>query len=270
MRGTILPALLSSSDSCVKIGYTLPRYAPELPLWPPRGPSRAKGVIQKTMGTKTYRQLCGVAKALDLVGERWTLLVLRDLLLGPASYGSLLSGLPGLTTNLLAKRLKSLTEAGLIQSIVVDPAKTSGAVRGLYGLTDAGAALGPIIGQLEEWGRQHGPSPTFGDQLNFRWLPVFLGRNYRQTGQRWLVQLNSGEKSLQVRIGTEQFESVEGAPMKPDLLIQGDCAGLHALLFGEEAAGELVQSGRIEVQGLDAVRQPAWADFLNSFALGEE
>lgn len=222
------------------------------------------------MGTKTYRQLCGVAKALDLVGERWTLLILRDLLLGPASYGSLLDGLPGLTTNLLAKRLKSLTETGLIQAIVVDPAETGGAVRGLYGLTDAGAALGPIIGQLEEWGRQHGPSPSAGDQLNFRWLPVFLGRNYNQTGQRWLVQLNSGEKSLQVRLGTEQFESVEGAPMKPDLLVQTDCTGLHALLFGEEGPGVLVQTGRIELLGTDSVRQPAWNDFLESFALGEE
>ncbi|MFT5080146.1 MAG: DNA-binding HxlR family transcriptional regulator [Planctomycetota bacterium] len=226
--------------------------------------------IVLTMGTKTYRQLCGVAKALDLVGERWTLLIIRDLLLGPASYCSLLDGLPGLTTNLLAKRLRDLTQAGLIEAIVVDAAETGGAVRGLYGLTAAGNALGPIIGQLGNWGREHGPSPTAGDQMNFRWLPVFLGRNYKQTGQRWIVQLNSGEKSLQVRLGTEQFESVEGTPMKPDLLVQADCMGLHALLFGEENPDQLLQSGRIELLGTESVREPAWADFLDSFALREE
>ena len=58
------------------------------------------------MPPKTYRQLCSVARALDVVGERWTLLLIRDLLMGPQSYSALLDGLPGLTTNLLAKRLK--------------------------------------------------------------------------------------------------------------------------------------------------------------------
>jgi DNA-binding HxlR family transcriptional regulator len=223
------------------------------------------------MGNKTYRQLCGVAKALDLVGERWTLLIIRDLLLGPASYGNLLDGLPGLTTNLLASRLKDLSEAGLIESIVVDASETGGAIRGLYGLTESGKALGPIIGQLGDWGREHGPSPTKGDQMNFRWLPVLLGRNYTKHGQRWLVQLNSGEKSLQIRLGTEKFESVEGAPMKADLVIQADCMGLHALLYSDEDPDQLVAQGRIELEGAESELGDAWADFLDSFALrGEE
>lgn len=208
-----------------------------------------------------------MAKALDLVGERWTLLLVRDLLLGPASYSSLLDGLPGLTTNLLAKRLKTLTEAGIIEAIHVDASATGGAIRGLYGLTKAGRGLAPIISGLGDWGLEHGPAPCYGDQINFRWLPVLLSRNYHQTGQRWLVQLGSGDKSIQLRLGTEEFESVDGSPMKPDLCIVADCTSLHALLFSSEAPDKLVESGRVRLEGTESDLKAAWSDFLDSFAL---
>ena len=66
---------------------------------------------------RSYHQFCGLARALDRVGERWTLLLVRNLLLGPRRYGELLDGLPGITTNLLAKRLKELEEQGIIERV---------------------------------------------------------------------------------------------------------------------------------------------------------
>ena len=64
---------------------------------------------------KSYGQICGIARALDVLGDRWTMLILRDLLLGPLRYGDLLDGLEGLPTNLLAERFKHLTHAGMIE-----------------------------------------------------------------------------------------------------------------------------------------------------------
>src|SRR3954467_11579906 len=100
------------------------------------------------MDRRTYNQYCGLAKALDLVGERWTLLVVRNLLLGPLRYSDLLRGLPGITTNLLAKRLREMEELDLVER--VNPA--GGAGGQAYRLTAAGAALEPAVHALGRWG----------------------------------------------------------------------------------------------------------------------
>ena len=221
------------------------------------------------MPPKTYRQLCGVARALDLVGERWTLLLIRDLLPGPQSYSALLDGLPGLTTNLLAKRLKALQAAGLVQPIEVDASATGGAVRGLYGLTEAGEALAPVVAALSEWGAKHGAEPTPDATLNHRWFLILLARHYTKTERRWLVQVNTGEREFQFRLGTQEFESVEGCPWKADLIIQASPAALHALLFTVEDPNELLRSGQIKLEGAAPKLTEAWDDFLAAFGLDE-
>src|SRR6187549_2526493 len=91
--------------------------------------------------SRSYHQFCGLARALDVVGERWTLLLVRNLLLGPRRYGDLLEELPGITTNLLAKRLRALCEHGLVEKTALPPP----AAIPVYALTEAGAALEPAI-----------------------------------------------------------------------------------------------------------------------------
>ncbi len=93
------------------------------------------------MSTRRYKQSCALAHSADLIGERWTLLIIRELLLRPRRYGELLSHLGGMGTNLLAKRLKDLTEAGLLDN--------RGAT---YQLTAAGSALEPAVLALIRWG----------------------------------------------------------------------------------------------------------------------
>src|SRR3954467_4433726 len=99
------------------------------------------------MDRRTYNQYCGLAKALDVVGERWTLLIVRNLLLGPLRYSDLLRGLPGITTNLLAKRLREMEELDLIER-VSGPVPDAGHA---YRLTALGAALEPAVHALGSW-----------------------------------------------------------------------------------------------------------------------
>ena len=100
------------------------------------------------MTKRSYQQYCPLAYSLDVVGERWTLLIVRDLLLGPRRYTDLLNGLPGIGTNLLATRLKDLEQAGLlIQRRLPPPASAT-----VYELTDRGRGLKAVIGALAEWG----------------------------------------------------------------------------------------------------------------------
>lgn len=216
------------------------------------------------MGSRSYRQACSVAKALDLVGERWTLLLIRDLLVGPQGYNALLSGLPGLTTNLLAKRLKSLAEQGLIEKVPAQPGAKS---KSLYGLTAAGQALGPVLQCLSEWGQEHGPAPEATDQFNVRLLLIILARHYVQTGQRWIVQVGSDDVHLQFRLGGEAFEGVEGAPMRPDLVVQAKPLALRELLFGEEPFDSMIASGDLILSGPAPDLRAIWADFVASFQL---
>src|SRR2546430_6051478 len=103
---------------------------------------------------RSYNQFCGVAKALDIVGERWTLLIVRNLLLGPQRYSDLLRELPGITTNLLAKRLQEMEARGLIE-------KSAGASTEshAYRLTSLGLALEAAIHALGRWGFRQMRSP---------------------------------------------------------------------------------------------------------------
>ncbi|WP_328525350.1 winged helix-turn-helix transcriptional regulator [Kribbella sp. NBC_00359] len=100
------------------------------------------------MTTKTYGQYCGVARALELVGERWALLIVRDLLVGPKRYTDLRSGLPKIPTNVLATRLKELESAGLVERHVQP--RPSGAI--VYQLTPYGLDLEPVVLALGRWG----------------------------------------------------------------------------------------------------------------------
>lgn len=96
---------------------------------------------------RTYNQDCILAHALDLLGERWTLLILRDLFLGPQRFGDLQAGLPGIGANLLSKRLKELEEAGLISTASAG----AGEARGRYRLTETGEKMRPAIRGLMKW-----------------------------------------------------------------------------------------------------------------------
>lgn len=100
------------------------------------------------MTKRTYAQRCALATALDIIGERWSLLIIRELLVGPRRYSDLLAGLRGIGTNLLASRLKELESAGIVAREVLPPPAASR----VYGLTASGKGLAPAIHELIRWG----------------------------------------------------------------------------------------------------------------------
>src|SRR5258708_5558403 len=105
---------------------------------------------------KHYGQACAIARALDVVGERWSLLLVRELTFGPRRYRDLATGLPGIPSNVLAGRLKDLQAAGVVTRRTL-PAPTDVTV---YELTGAGRALQPVLHELLDWGLRYGPQPS--------------------------------------------------------------------------------------------------------------
>ena len=122
------------------------------------------------MPRRSYDQYCGLARALDVLGERWTLLIVQNLLLGPQRYSELLRGLPGITTNLLAKRLQEMEAEGLIEHGEAASDATA------YRLTSIGRDLEPAIHALGRWGWRRMGKPTSRDRRSVEWLLVALRR----------------------------------------------------------------------------------------------
>src|SRR6266566_5111117 len=130
---------------------------------------------------KHYGQACAIARALDVVGDRWSLLLVRELTLGPRRYRDLATGLPGIPSNVLAARLKDLQAAGVITRHTL-PAPTDVTV---YELTDAGRALQPALKELLDWGLRYGPEPSQDDVGQPGWgLLGAAGRPHCPPGRR--------------------------------------------------------------------------------------
>jgi DNA-binding HxlR family transcriptional regulator len=201
------------------------------------------------MAQRSYDQYCGLARALDVLGERWTLLIVRNLLLGPQRYSQLLRGLPGITTNLLAKRLKAMEAEGLIERGEGTSEATS------YRLTDNGRDLEPAIHALGKWGWRRMGKPTGRDRRSLEWLLVALRRRYRgdvtlsteieADGNAYHIVLRAGRADIgrgrvpgpDLRIrgkGTEIAQLfLDGLPKDPDassLEIDGNARQLRALI----------------------------------------
>src|SRR5258708_29198229 len=141
---------------------------------------------------KRYGQACAIARALDVVGERWSLLLVRELTLGPRRYRDLATGLPGIPSNVLAGRLKDLEAAG-VTTRRTGPAPTEVDVDEL---TDAGRALQPALNELLDWGLRYAPAPSQDDEVQPGW--ALLGATGRPTA------LPAGQV-CELRVGPEFF-----------------------------------------------------------------
>src|SRR5918999_5649633 len=120
--------------------------------------------------SRTYSQYCGVARALDLVGERWALLVIRELVLGPKRFTDLKEGLPGIGTNILAARLRELEEGGVVRRHRLLPPAAST----VYELTEYGRELRPTLLALGRWGAMSMGEREPSQTLRSEWLAVAL------------------------------------------------------------------------------------------------
>jgi DNA-binding HxlR family transcriptional regulator len=196
-------------------------------------------------GARHYDDPCGVARALDLVGERWTLLVVRELLFGPKRFSDLVRGLPGMSQNVLSQRLRELGGAGLVQRHRLGP-PVSGQV---YELTERGAALRPVVIELARWGSRV-PTTSRAD-LSADALALALLTTFDADGAEDVeITLRLGDDAFAASVSDGRLALVRGTAEHPDAeVVVTEAASLRAVVFGGRPLAEAVAAGDAEVTG---------------------
>ncbi len=192
---------------------------------------------------KSYRQYCGVAKALDVLGERWTLLIVRDLLLGPRRFTDLERSLQGITPNLLSKRLALLEQHQLVTRVV------DARVARAYALTERGRSLEVVILGLGAFGAAYMSKPQPDERLDPRSAMLALKRRYRGSKTSGVVALNVGGDDFGVRFGGGQIDVHDGAPTNPDVTLSGSALDWFPLLSRRASLRDLEADGRLSRSG---------------------
>ena len=203
---------------------------------------------------KSYDDYCPIAHSLGLVGERWSLLVVRELMQGPRRYTDLVDGLPGIGTNILAARLKALEAGGVIRKTKLPPPAAST----VYELTRCGHDLRPVLHELARWGaRTLGPPPP--GALRPGWL-----RNALEIALSPVVS----EGTIAFRVDDEEAtvvdgESRPGIAEDPDVLVETDETGFYHLLVNRAFHGVHVEGDRALLErAVSAVATEPLAEML--------
>ncbi|MFC5185620.1 winged helix-turn-helix transcriptional regulator [Actinomadura harenae] len=201
-------------------------------------------------GRRNYGDPCGVARGLDVIGERWALLVVRDLLLGPKRFGDLLAGLPGVSPNVLSQRLRELAEHGVVRRRDLGPP----ARVHLYELTEWGRDLEPVLLGLGRWGSR-APSPPEGvlgvDSLLLSVKAAFDPADVAEAARLSGV--------YEIRVGADIYAAeVTGdgvridrrpASRRPDAALTADLDTFRALCVHGTTVEEAVRSGAARLDG---------------------
>ena len=192
---------------------------------------------------KTYGQFCAVARSLDLVGDRWVLLIVRELLSqGPCRFTDLRDGLPGIATNLLASRLKDMEENGLITRVDAPPPVATG----LYQLTERGQQLQPVITALVEWGLPTMPIVTEGESVRGSWLGMLGQLRLRDTEPErgpLTIAIDTAEAPVHLVSRGGEFELRRGRPAAADIRLSGQAGLIGGYLAGFLALDEARRLG---------------------------
>jgi DNA-binding HxlR family transcriptional regulator len=196
---------------------------------------------------RAYGQYCGFARALEVVGERWALLIVRDLLLGPQRFTDLQNGLPGIPSNILTSRLKELEEAGLVRRrVAARPAR--GVV---YELTEYGAELQDVVDRLGRWGAKSLGDPRPEEAVTARSLMTAMRSTFQPDAARGVTvsyELRFGEIALGVRVDDGTLHVTPGPLPGADLVIEATPA-IRALMAGELSPADALASGALTVTG---------------------
>ena len=181
------------------------------------------------MSKRAYRDRCGVARALDLVGDRWALLVVRELLLGPKRFSDLRAGLPHVGADVLAYRLRDLQQQGIIAPTAAPP-PTSAQV---YELTPRGAGLEPVVLALGRWGSEvpfADEMDAFGSNSAVLALKTLFSAE-RAAGVTLSAELRFGAERFVIAIEDARLSIVRGAAEAPDLVLDTDPGTLAAVAW---------------------------------------
>ena len=192
---------------------------------------------------RSYGQYCAVAKALDVVGDRWNLLIVRELLLqGPCRYTDLQNGLPGIATNMLSDRLKDLEDAGVVRREVAPPPVATT----LFGLTDAGEQLEPVLTMLGRWGVRFMAEPGGDDEFRSHWLAFPVSEYLRDATPDKppaTIEVHIDSQSAVIEAADGQVRSRPGSTAGPDLVLTGSAPIVLGLLTSRLSLAEARRRG---------------------------
>ncbi|MBD0357310.1 MAG: transcriptional regulator [Rubrobacter sp.] len=212
---------------------------------------------------RTYCDGCAAAHALDIIGERWALLVVRELLLGPKRFTDLRAGLPAVSPNVLAQRLRELERAGVLRRRKLPPPAASK----VYELTEWGMELEPVIVRLGRWGARSPSKPRDAalgvDSLVLSFRTMFAP--HTAEGLRASYELRLGEDVFVAVVDDGRFEIARGSAEKPDATIETDAATLAALIYEGRELAEALSAGEVKIEGDEA----AVERFVRLFPLPE-
>ncbi|WP_158883782.1 winged helix-turn-helix transcriptional regulator [Amycolatopsis anabasis] len=198
-------------------------------------------------GKRSYDDGCATAHALDLVGERWALLVVRELLLGPKRFTDLREGLPGISPNVLSQRLRELEQAGVVRRSKLGP--PYGAK--VYELTEWGVQLEPVIVQLGRWACRS-PWLAHDAEVGTDSLILALRTLFDPVAARAFAAtftLVLGEQSFEIVVRQGRFRVSRGGADRPDAVIDTDVQTLNALLWGSRKLSEAVRGDAVRIAG---------------------
>ena len=196
---------------------------------------------------RTYDDGCAAAHALDLVGERWALLVVRELLLGPKRFTDLRAGLPNTSPNVLAQRLRGLEAAGVVRRGKLPPPAASR----IYELTEWGRDLEPVIIELGKWGVRSPTKPPDAelgvDSLILSFRTMFDSERAAELDASYEFRL--GEDRFRAEVAEGRLEIERGSAERPDATVETDAGTLAALVYQDLELDEALRSGDMRIEG---------------------
>jgi DNA-binding HxlR family transcriptional regulator len=183
--------------------------------------------------SRTYDDPCGLARALDLVGERWALLIVRELLLGPKRFTDLRRGLPGASQSVLTQRLGELERGGVLRRRALEPPASTSA----YELTERGHQLEPVLVRLSAWGSR--TPMTSGNELSVDALALAMRTTFDPAAAgdlRIRCELRLDGDRLRLEVADGRLELARGAMTDPDVVVETTAAEFRSMIFGGAAA----------------------------------
>jgi DNA-binding HxlR family transcriptional regulator len=194
-------------------------------------------------GNRSYGEQCGVARSLDVIGERWALLIVRELLLGPKRFNDLLAGLPGASPNVISQRLRELTGHGVVrQRDLPPPARVR-----LYELTDWGRELEPVVLQLGRWG-DRAPLPGGAQAgLDSLLLAIQAAADPARVSGRYELRIGADTFAVDGSSGSVRIR--RGTADQPDATVTTDTDTFRAVIFGQRPITDAAQADGLRLDG---------------------
>lgn len=199
------------------------------------------------MANRAYGQYCGLARAVEILGERWGLLIVRDLLVAPKRFTDLQRGLPGIPSNVLTTRLKELEQSGVVHRRVLP--RPEGSI--VYELTEYGRELEEAVIQIGRWGAKSLSDPRPDEVITADSMVMALRSTFRAeaaNGIRASYELRLGDVVLNARVHDGTVAVAAGELPDADLSIEAGPA-IRALMAGEMAPEEAIASGAVRIKG---------------------